>query len=115
MKAFFNWLSDIGIHEASFIAGGLGAAVAAFRMPGSLYERLGKFTIGFACALWGPSLVIKYLSLPEEAQFYGALGFVFGYFGMTVTDAIQETLNTIARHLQQVDWKTVVTGWISHK
>ena len=115
MKNFFSWLNSLGINEASMIAGGIGASIAAMRMQGSITERIGKFTIGFACALWVPGIIIRYLGLPNEPQFYGALGFVFGYFGMTVADAMQDTLTTISRHLQQVDWKAIATGWLSRK
>ena len=115
MRNFFSWLHDIGVHEASMIAGGIGAAVAALRMPGSVYERIGKFTLGFACALWVPGIVIKYLNLPQEPQFYGALGFVFGYFGMTITDALQGTIESISRHMKEIDWKSLATEWLKRR
>ena len=96
-------------------ATGIGAFVAATRMNGSVVERIGKFTVGFGCALWGPGLVIRWLNLPAEPQFIGALGFVFGYFGMTITDALQTTLENIARNLKEIDWKAIATGWLTRK
>lgn len=115
MKQFFAWLHDIGINEASMIAGGIGAFVAATRMNGGIVERVGKFTVGFGCALWGPGIVIKWMSLPQEAQFYGALGFVFGYFGMTITDAVQTALENMERNIKEIDWKAIATGWLTRK
>ncbi len=115
MRDFFAWLHDMGINEASMIAGGIGAAVAALRLPGTIAERVGKFTVGFACALWGPGIIIHHLGLPQEAQFYGALGFVFGYFGMTIADALQDALLTIGRHAKEIDWKTIATDWLSRR
>ena len=115
MKSFFSWLHSIGVNEASMIAGGMGAVIAAMRMKGSIPERVGKFTIGFACAMWLPGIIIRYLALPNEAQFYGALGFVFGYFGMTIADALQDALQSIGRHAKEIDWKTIATGWLTRK
>ena len=115
MKELIASIRDFGLHEVSMIAGALGAAIAAMRMHGTIIERVGKFTIGFACALWGPGIVINWMSLPQEPQFYGSLGFVFGYFGMTVADALQDTLTTIARHLTLIDWKAIATGWLTRK
>ena len=110
-----GWLREMGVNEASMIAGGIGAAVAAFRMPGPWIQRIPKFTIGFAIALWTPGIIIKWMSLPEEPQFYGALGFVCGYFGMTITDALQDALEGVAKALREIDWKEIALGWLKRK
>lgn len=98
-------LTDFGTNLVSAVAGSLGAAASAFQgKDRTKKERAINFIVGFCTALWIPALIIRWLGLPNSPEFYGALGFMCGYFGMAVADAAV-----------QFDWRAIATSWLTKK
>ena len=97
MGAVKEFLVSVGVNIASLVAGVAGAALAAVQgNDRTRAERIINFFFGFVAAAWLPGLVIGWLKIPPQAEFYGGLGFVFGYFAMAIADAAK-----------QFDWRGV--------
>ena len=102
-------LQMLGITKASAIAGAVGAAIAAMRKRCiSAGQRVILFLVGFGVALYLPKLIVVMFKLPEDPHFYAAVGFIFGYFGPALLDA----LNDVMTKVKEVDWKEIITGWV---
>lgn len=101
-------LAALGLNKASLFTGAVGAGVAALSGDSkTLLQRVLNFTVGFFVAAWGAGLVIAWFKLPETGTFYGSLGFVLGYLGMSIMDA----LTAAAAALKTVDFKALITGF----
>ena len=101
-------LQTLGLSKAAAIAGAVGAAVAAMRkrcIP--VGQRVILFLVGFGAALYMPKLIIVLFKLPDDPSFYAAVGFIFGYFGPAMLDALSDIMNKV----RDVDWKEIITGW----
>lgn len=107
---FSEFLSRFGISEVSAVSGGVGAGVAALRAEVQhRLERVAYFLVGFAFALWVPRLLLRWLSLPtDDPAMLGAIGFVGGYFGMSLMDA----LSMAVKALKGVEWKKIIESWL---
>lgn len=104
-------LQDLGSDLVAAAAGIGGAAVAALRANGNAAERLLQFIVGFLCSLWFPLAAVKVFNLSPAPSMLGALGFVFGYFGIVLIDRVTDTLNT----LKEVKWAEAVESWIKRR
>ena len=99
----------LGISKASALAGAVGAVLAALRAASvTVLQRSVMFGVGFFCAIYVPRLVIAWFKLPDDSSFHAGIGFVLGYFGPSILDAVQEALVKI----RTIDWKDVVLGWV---
>lgn len=99
----------LGLSKASAIAGAMGAAIAAMRkrcIP--IGQRVILFLVGFCVALYLPKLIIVLFKLPDDPSFYAAVGFIFGYFGPALLDALSDIMTKV----RDVDWKEIITGWV---
>lgn len=104
MGAFETLLAALGLNKASFIAGGIGAALAAMKAEGTPISRVVNFTAGFFFAAWGTGFAVNIFKFGDSPTFYGAIGFFLGYLGMAIMDAA-----TIAvASLKQIEWKLVI-------
>ena len=109
MGAFESFLASLGISKAAFIAGGIGALLAAMRAKGvTMIQRCLLFTVGFFCAIYVPKLVISWFGLPNDSSFHAGVGFVLGYFGPSIMDAGHEAIEKV----RGIDWKEIVLGWV---
>lgn len=102
-------LQTLGLTKASAIAGAIGAAIAAMRkrcVPAG--QRIILFLVGFGVALYLPKLIIVMFKLPDDPNFYAAVGFIFGYFGPALLDGMTDVMDKT----KQVDWKEVITSWV---
>ena len=99
----------LGISKASAVAGAVGALIAAMKQKGIHWlQRVFLFLVGFSVALYLPKLIIVWFNLPNDPTFYAGVGFVFGYFGPALLDALSDALSQV----KSVDWKEIITGWI---
>ena len=99
----------LGLSKASAIAGAIGAGIAAMRkkcVP--MGQRVILFIVGFGVALYLPKIIIILFKLPEDPNFYAAVGFIFGYFGPALLDGMTDVMDKT----KQVDWKEVITSWV---
>lgn len=102
------WLASMGISKVSALFAFIGAALAAARKSEqSKVERVVNFVTGFGFALVMPGLIIKWFKLDADPTYFGALGFVFGYFGMAVMDEAM----LIVKALRNVKWAEIVESW----
>lgn len=99
----------LGLSKASAVAGAIGAAIAAMRQKGIHWiQRVILFLVGFAVALYLPKLIIIWFKLPDDPSFYAGIGFIFGYFGSALLDALSDAMTQV----RSVDWKDIITGWV---
>lgn len=78
-------------------AGFFGALLAAFMGHGkSVKERLIGFAVGFAFALFLTEPTLTFFKL-SSTTYGGGAGFVLGFFGMTMADAVMNT-----------DWRGII-------
>lgn len=84
---------------------GIKLQTAAFAFIGSLLavmkhrecswqENVVTFLSGLAFALVAPGMIMKWFELPQDAAYSGGLGFVFGYFGMSVMDEVMSLVKS---------------------
>lgn len=98
-------LAAFGVNKVSVLFGFIGAALHAVRGKDRHWlERVVSFLAGFALAAVGPGFIIARFGLQPDPSYYGALGFVLGYFGMSLIDAAAEAIGA----LKQVRWKEIV-------
>src|SRR6185295_5465285 len=83
------------------IPGALGAALAACMGPerGKI-DRLIGFGVGFGFAAYCTDPTVDYFKLSSDT-YSGGIGFVLGFFGMTVSDAIM-------RVIKDVKWDSIM-------
>ena len=112
MEWLTSLLASLGISKVSAFFGLLGAALAAARKSEQTkVERAVNFATGFVFALVMPGLVIKWFKLDSDPTYLGALGFVFGYFGMSLMD---EAL-LILRAFRNIKWDEVARSWLERR
>lgn len=105
-------LAALGINKVSVIFGAIGAALHAVRgKDRHPFERVVAFLTGFALAAVGPGFIITRFGLAPDPSYYGALGFVLGYFGMSIMDAAGDAIGA----LKQVRWKEIVETRLGRK
>lgn len=112
MQLLDSLFAVLGLSKASVVTGGIGAAAAAFngdKRP--WYVRVINFTVGFMVAAWGASIVVTVFHLPDTPTFNGALGFVLGYLGMTLMDAVM----VAAVSLKTIGWSEIISSWLTKK
>ena len=104
-----SFLSALGLTKASLIAGAIGAAAAAMRGDGVRKGvRVFNFTVGFFVAAWGSGVAISLFGVADTPTFHGAFGFTLGYLGMTLTDKVVETV-------QSLDLKAIINSWLGRR
>ena len=82
------------------IPGILGSGLAAFMGPRRGWQdRLIGFLVGSSFATYCTLPVLEYFKLQHDA-YAGGVGFVLGFFGMSVADAA-------LRVLRDIDWKSI--------
>ena len=102
-------LVKFGINQVSGLSGLFGAVVAALRAQAvSRAERIAYFLVGLACALWLPAALLKWLDKPPDPAMFGALGFVFGYFGMSLMEVGSDAVRT----LRKLDFRAIAESWL---
>lgn len=92
-----KWLQDIwvslGISTSTAVFAFLGSLLAVVRhREASWKESVITFLTGFAFALVAPGLIVSYFGLSPNSGYYGGLGFVFGYFGMSIMDEVMRVI-----------------------
>lgn len=104
--------ATLGISKAAASAGGVGAALAAARSKeASKIQRGILFMLGFSAAVYMPKIVVVWFKLPDDPSFHAGVAFVIGYFGPSIMDAVGEAVGSV----RNIDWKTVLTGWVSRR
>lgn len=87
MSTLNDLLAAFGIKLQTAAFAFIGSLLAVMRhRECSWQENVVKFLSGLAFALVAPGMVMNWFSLPQDAAYFGGLGFVFGYFGMSVMD-----------------------------
>lgn len=108
MAWFESLLATLGINRVSLFFGVVGAGLHALRSKGNRFERFLSFMTGCALAAVGPGFIITWFGLQANPSYYGGLGFVCGYFGMAIVDAMTEAVGS----LKGMDWKQIFSSWI---
>lgn len=77
------------------IPGALGAGLAALMGPKrEVKHRVIGFAVGFAFAVYLTVPVVDFFSLKADT-YSGGVGFVLGFFGLTLSDAATRLINEI--------------------
>lgn len=104
--------AKLGINIVSGVSGFFGALLAALRAQNQTRtEKVLSFLTGVGFAMWLPAVVMKWFKIDDDPAIRGALGFVLGYFGMSLMDALTAAM----QQLRQVDFKKIIEGWLERK
>lgn len=105
MEGIKAFLAALGINPSSALFGLLGATLAALRHKECpWWENLITFFTGLGLSTIGPSFVIQWFHLDPDPAYFGGIGFVCGYFGMSLMDEVM----LIIRSAGKVDWAALI-------
>jgi hypothetical protein len=105
MKQLLETLGTLGLNISAIVFGFVGALLHALRVRDKHWlERLVAFGIGLFLAAAGTPALIRWLGLTNDPTYFSSLGFVLGYFGMALVDAVSEAI---------ADWKGMLAAWLN--
>lgn len=104
-----KWLSDLAtalsINTSTAVFAFLGSLLAVMRHgERSWKDSVVTFLTGFVFALVAPGFLVKWLNLSADPAYFGGLGFVFGYFGMSIMDEVMRIIRDPAARKAFGDW-----------